>query len=1091
MKRIPAVLFPLVFLGISNGPVSSQNLKIPVTNYTNKVYGRGYEADNIAIVTDRRNFIYAGNANGILEYDGTNWRFIPVRQGMYVTSLSVSESGHVYAGAYNEFGLLAPDNSGQLTYISLSDSLPEEEHYFLNIWKTIASDHAVYFQSEYNLFIYRDGTLKIIHPETSFHTSFLVNGKLYVRQRETGLILLENDTLIRVPGGELFANLGIFAMLPLDEPGKILIATQEQGFFVFDAGKMPSPITRIHTPEEEFLLRAKIYGGIKLPGGLYAFNTLSEGVVITDASGTIKHIINKNSGLQVNDVKCICTDRHGAIWCALQDGVSRIDITSPASFYTDNSGITGSVNSVIRYQGRLYLGTSAGLMVEKISPDMTESLVFTPVPVIKDQVNDLIDISGELVIGTTNALFVYKNNTFQKISDMNAFCLYYSPAKNILYAAGRQGLRAFRKSGKWKRTADFPDISEDIIKITPNPQSGKDFEEYWLGSRNEGVIRLQIRDDMSYNDPTFFNRADGLGTGWVRPFILNDTLLFGTSGGALAFVDEKTVLETLPDSLRNNPAYARGMFTGRLVYGQLIIQPLNILMESDDKTWMVIDNELSFISHTAPGQITSKPFRMIDMGEINCLFPDHDNILWLGTAEGLVRFDISKLEEPRHELVTVIRTVKTTGDSLLFNGAYGSNPGAGIPYTSMALEQTRAFIPVLDYSHNDLSISFSIPFYQNESENLYSWKMEGLKQEWTEWSDRHIAEYVSLREGNYEFRVKAKNIFGNESPAASYLFSVRPPWYRTAWAYIVYLLSASAGIYVAVRLGQYRLKKKNERLEQIVAERTQEIRDKNEILTTQQEEITDSIQYAERIQRAVLPAEDSLRDCLSEYFILLKPKYYVSGDFYWLAEDGSRIIIAAADCTGHGVPGAFMSMLGVSFLNKIIRENGIYQPDKILNELRKNIISALKSTGKEGEQKDGMDIALCVIDMKSKLLQFAGANNPLYLVHRSELLETRGDKMPVAYYPRTDDFSIHTIQLESGDVLYLFSDGFADQFGGPNGKKFMHKQFRELLATICDRPMAEQKQLLEKTIKDWMSPAALVGAHIEQTDDILVIGIRI
>jgi serine phosphatase RsbU (regulator of sigma subunit) len=384
-----------------------------------------------------------------------------------------------------------------------------------------------------------------------------------------------------------------------------------------------------------------------------------------------------------------------------------------------------------------------------------------------------------------------------------------------------------------------------------------------------------------------------------------------------------------------------------------------------------------------------------------------------------------------------------------------------------------------------------MPFFHNEAENLYSWKLEGLKQEWTEWSNRHIAEYINLREGDYTFLVKAMNIYGNESQAASYQFSVNPPWYRTIWAYLLYLLLASAVVYIAIRLGQYRLRKKNERLELIVAERTEEIRTKNKILTIQKEEITDSIQYAERIQRAVLPAEDSLVGYLPEYFILLKPKYYVSGDFYWLAEDNNRIIVAAADCTGHGVPGAFMSMLGVSFLNKIIRENGLCESDKILNELRKNIIAALKSTGKEGEQKDGMDIALCVIDLGSGKLQFAGANNPLYLVRRKELLETRGDKMPVAYYPRSDDFTSHNLQLSPGDVFYLFSDGYADQFGGPKGKKFMNKQFRELLTAISDKPMAEQKRVLEKTVEDWMTISDPPGTHIEQTDDILVIGIRI
>jgi len=1089
MKCLSFFFAPLFLLLLIDTPAHTQNLNIPISNYDNKIYGRGYEAEVWAIACDQRNIIYAGNAGGVLEYDGTSWRFIPVREGIHITSLSVDESGQVYVGSQGEFGLLAPDESGQLYYISLSDSLAEEDRFFSTITKTMSSGNTVYFQALENLFIYQDGKIQVIYPETTFHTAFLVNDQLYVRQRETGLMKYENSSLQPVNDGDIFENLGIFSMLPLDEPGKILIATQEKGLYILDPDQSSNSITPLRNTHTDFLILAQIYGGLKLTGDQYAFNTLREGIIITDASGKIKNLINTEAGLQGNDVKSITLDNHNAIWCALNNGISRVDYSSPYSFYSENSGIKGSINTITRHNNILYVGTSAGLFVSPGNTNITHPMQFRAINSLQDQIWDLKSIDNELLIGASNGLFSLKNNNLNRISGYNVRSLWYSAETRMLYAAGNMALKAFRKSGKWVLAEDFPEIFEGLIQITPNPHPEHSEIELWLGTSLDGVLRLQVYADGSYSIDNYYE-SDGLVAGWIKPFIFNDSLIFGTSEGALVFIDEETYIESLPDSLKEDPDWARGMFEGKTLYQHYINRPLSYLVDNQN-TWAVIDNELSLIFHDQPEQLIQQPFRMIDMGEINYLFPDKDNILWLGTAEGLVRYDMKRFGEMDHEMQTHIRSVHISGDSALFSGTwYSSSIPPGIP-AQPGSGQTDEFVPGLDFTGNDISFRFSMPFYHNESANEYSWRLVGSKQEWTEWSDRKLADYINMREGSYEFQVRARNIYGNESPVSSYKLNISPPWYRTRIAYILYIILAVVVIIIAVRMGQYRLRKKNERLEQIVEERTEEIRNKNKILTLQKEEIDASIQYAERIQRAVLSAEDSLYDRLPEYFILLKPQHFVSGDFYWLADNGNKIVVAAADCTGHGVPGAFMSMLGVSFLNKIIKENGFDKADQILNELRKDIIDALKSTGKEGEQKDGMDIALCVIDMDAGQMEFAGANNPLYMMRGDELLETKADKMPVAYYPRTDDFSSHIIKLNKGDVLYMFSDGYPDQFGGPKGKKFMYKQFKELLLEIHKKPMTDQKQILDDTIQQWMAEPGPAGTGAEQIDDILIVGVRI
>jgi serine phosphatase RsbU (regulator of sigma subunit) len=304
--------------------------------------------------------------------------------------------------------------------------------------------------------------------------------------------------------------------------------------------------------------------------------------------------------------------------------------------------------------------------------------------------------------------------------------------------------------------------------------------------------------------------------------------------------------------------------------------------------------------------------------------------------------------------------------------------------------------------------------------------------------------------------------------------------------------------------------------DEIEAQRDLVIQQKGHIEEIYQE-VTDSINYAKRIQEAVLPVSEISRSILGEHFILFRPKDVVSGDFYWMAKIEKHTIIAVADCTGHGVPGAFMSMLGISFLNEIVRKKENTQAGHVLNELRKEIINALQQTGESGSQKDGMDMSLLVINKLSDSLdsyhaQWAGANNPLWIIRPViameerlkqsligsadcfadarndvgclELIELKPDKMPIAIHERMEDFTNHDIELRKGDCLYLMSDGYQDQFGGPNHKKFLSKNLKQLLINNSQLAMEEQKNVLERTLANWIGDG-------EQIDDITVLGLRL
>jgi serine phosphatase RsbU (regulator of sigma subunit) len=273
------------------------------------------------------------------------------------------------------------------------------------------------------------------------------------------------------------------------------------------------------------------------------------------------------------------------------------------------------------------------------------------------------------------------------------------------------------------------------------------------------------------------------------------------------------------------------------------------------------------------------------------------------------------------------------------------------------------------------------------------------------------------------------------------------------------------------------LKASNQTLEKKVFERTREIESKNR-------EITYNIQYASKIQNALLPPPEDMERLLPSFFLLNKPRDIVSGDYYWLAQKDNKVIIAVADCTGHGVSGAFMSILGITILNEIVNKTSVIRTDEILNQIRRQIIKSLHQTGKFNEPTDGMEMALCVIDFSIMKLQYSGAFLPLYIIHNNKLTQLKGDFMPIGiYHDHEDPFTNKEIFIEKNDIIYLSTDGFVDQIGGPDRKTLRSEYFRNILINIHQKPMDEQRTILENTFEEWRG-------NIEQIDDILILGIR-
>jgi serine phosphatase RsbU (regulator of sigma subunit) len=365
--------------------------------------------------------------------------------------------------------------------------------------------------------------------------------------------------------------------------------------------------------------------------------------------------------------------------------------------------------------------------------------------------------------------------------------------------------------------------------------------------------------------------------------------------------------------------------------------------------------------------------------------------------------------------------------------------------------------------------------------------LEGLDDDWSPWTSNTSAAYTNLPAGRtYTFKLKAVNSDGFTSKeVVSYTFTIRPPFWQTWWFYTLCVVSALLLVFGFIRWRTSRLEVEKKVLEEKVDERTQELKLANTQLSVAYNDITDSINYAKRIQQAMLPPSSEISKLLPEHFIFFKPRDIVSGDFYWLFQKENKTYISAIDCTGHGVPGAFMSIIGNSLLNEIMNETNLTEPAQIMNMLREKLIVALRQQGHDTESKDGMDMVMCCIDREKNVVMFAGANNPLYHFSEGTFTEFKGDKVPIGVHG-TDlrNFTNKELAYRKGDMIYLITDGFPDQFGGPSGKKYLYTRFKQFLADINGKHTKEQMETIQKQFADWKGSS-------DQVDDVLVIGIRL
>ncbi|AFM02985.1 putative periplasmic ligand-binding sensor domain protein [Bernardetia litoralis DSM 6794] len=963
------------------------------------------------------------------------------------------------------------------------------------------------------LLSYKNGVFKSHGLEGDYIESIHIldtNDSVYVGTRSSGLFIydIKKDNFTPIFTKEL-ASESIYDILEYPR-GKFWLATQNQGIIILENNQIlnaPCEIENPHTLKLYLDTQKRVWAGTY--NGIFRYEN--------------NRFVRQFEELAKERIHDMQFDPAGNFWIVTRNNIYRKNIlTNQLELLTTETGASfDDVRSIwLDQEEDLWIPTARhGLCRLRdgkfINYTVREGLAYPSVNSIG------VYNKTEVLVGTSNGTIHRINSKQNKVfdypiksnlSNREIFNIRQDSAATV-WISTYNGLLKKELNGNEKLFTKKDGLPTNTLRLSYQDSKGR----FWIGTRGEGLV--EYKKDLKTD--TYIFKKIGFEKGFTANFVMSITedndgnLLVGTNNEGLAIENgNKFELFTTENGLPTNL-----IFNIHCDKQNIIWLATNAgLVRWKDKKAFTFDDTNNFPNET-----------IFDIVE------DDKGYFWFSSNRGILRVNKNDLNSLANgEDIDINWTQYDKDDGMRSEQCKGATQSLispqgiiWIPTNNGALHINPDFLPInsrrppvyiqkvflddevfleplkvtLKPDQQRLIIDFTALSFRAPEKVKFKYKLEGFDKDWVITKDnKREAVYTNIPNGTYTFQVIAANndgIWNNEG--ASLEIEVKPHVYETPWFIGAIFLLVGGGIWGVVAGRTKRIKIKAAELERIVKLRTTELRSSNEELITQQQvvdernqiiekqnhNIISSINYAKRIQVAMLPTLESVEELLPNSFILFLPRDIVSGDFYWIEQQSEKIVVATVDCTGHGVPGAFMSLIGNDMLNKVIIDYSITKPNLILDVLNQEISNILKQ--RETDNRDGMDMNIWTWNQKTRIVEFAGAKNPLIYIQNGELHEIKADKISIGgnYYDKEGiKYTNHTIKIDSPTVLYTFSDGYQDQFGGEKDKKFMKGKLKKLLLEIHELPMKEQNKILKDTFESWKK-------DFPQVDDVLIIGVKI
>lgn len=1036
-----------------------------IKNYSPKEYGSG--ANNSGICQDNNGNIFVANANGILIFDGINWTLNPSKYEAFVYSIFKSSDNNIYyasgEGETNDFGIFEQQEKGQYIYHSLLNKLSDIERPTEPIRQILESNNAIYFLSSDKIIEYKNKKFKCFSPSNAFNARALKMGRhLFFIDLDNQVFVLEDGILKPVKNSqEAAANKAFFCYNLSDK--NYAIGYRDVGIFLanYDSNNPTNTLFKKHKADcDNELIDCEVNNGTILKDGNFVFTSNKNGAFIIDKGLKVIKQLNTKAGLFENNIKAAFEDQNGNLWLPNYYGVSYVEINTLLLKYGRENGISGSVQTACYYKNNLYIGTDKGLHVfDQISSTFIDVLEFNK------QTWFLLNHNDVLIVCTAKGMFMFNGKEIKQINEESTRYLLNDPYQpDVIYAATSYGFNVYHVSGSEFALIKEYNLGNEVKNIASDYN-----KNIYFSTEFNGIYYLNYKNSYLLDS---IKKQNGLPNDKWENYVFNynNRLLIGTEAGIYAVSESKSKRffckkdPTFFSYTKNAEIFRAVELNGDLLCSQNVKSDENETYETKYVYFKNTDNKITEDNKGIRNLKGVKP-NLINYDSINkiVLISADEGLFLLHQQNSLTNkkydFNLSSLMNKKSDTVLLHKNNKINFD---------------------------AYKIEVPFSENNLFFKFGYNCFEIPESTDFCYFLEGKDDEYGKWGKKAEVEYSNLFEGFYTLHIKARNDISNEILEMHIPFTILAPWYRSVTAYIIYTIMFVLFSYFLVKLNTKRLVAQNIKLEEIITQRTAIIEEQVHLLEHQKQEITDSINYAQRIQESILPSFKEINETYSNGFIFFQPKDIVSGDFYWFKKtNNNEFLLACADCTGHGVPGAFMSMICSEKLSEAVLFST--RPDKILFHANNAIKEVLKQNQQdEGKSKDGMEISLIQFNIITKKISYAGANRPLWLIkhHNKELIEVKPTKASIASFTDFNfEYEQHDFILDTNDTVYLTSDGFPDQFGGSDGRKFMTKNMKTFLIEISDFPMDEQKQMVSSKINTWMG-------NLEQVDDLLVIGLK-